>query len=143
MIAGTRGARSREGGPHPVTPTDGRRPDRLPDLFQRMATSGIGTCLDTGVHGGTVLSRGRLLFRPLPDHRLRLVGEAEGQAAEAALGEGRGSQSAGREYGLPSDEADASAPPSRSRSAAWATKGGTDNERTTTADRGAWGTVSG
>ena len=43
--------------------------------------------IDNGARGEIDLHRGRLVRRPLPQHRLRLIGEAERQAAVAALEE--------------------------------------------------------
>jgi nucleotide-binding universal stress UspA family protein len=43
--------------------------------------------IDNGARGDMELARGRLLPRPIPEHRLRAIGEAERRAAELALEE--------------------------------------------------------
>lgn len=66
-------------------------PGLLAELARILPLSGaellLAHVIDNGVRGELDLTRGRLLPRPLPPHRLRSIGEAERQAASAAVAE--------------------------------------------------------
>jgi nucleotide-binding universal stress UspA family protein len=66
-------------------------PELLSDLDRVVRLQSVELLLahviDSGVRGEIDLSRGRLLSRPLPAHRLRSIGEAERRAAGTAVEE--------------------------------------------------------
>jgi nucleotide-binding universal stress UspA family protein len=66
-------------------------PELLGELDRLLSLRGselvLAHVIDTGARGEVKLARGHLLPRPLPPHRLRAIGEAERQAADATLKE--------------------------------------------------------
>ena len=89
-------------------------PELLGELDRLLSLSGtdllLAHVIDTGARGEVELARGHLLPRPLPPHRLRAIGEAERQAAQAALKE---AAEAGRALGVDADTVVAEGEPGR------------------------------
>lgn len=89
-------------------------PELLRELDRLLSLRGselvLTHVIDTGARGEVKLARGHLLPRPLPPHRLRAIGEAERQAADATLKE---SAEAARALGAGAETAVAEGEPGR------------------------------